>query len=235
MLRQFPLRLSRERSPTFANFIGTTNAAALQAVETLCRSGKADSLYLWGKSCGKTHLLLAAVNAVGKNGGEATYLPLREIVSLTPACLDGFDASDLLCIDDIEQVAGKPPWEEALFHLYNRIRDHNGRVLLSGDNSLASMNIGMPDLHSRLSWGASYRLHPLDDEERRKLLQQLSRERGMEMNTDVADYLLRRYSRDIKALVTLIDELDRRSLSAKQKLTIPFLRQSLSAMNSDIG
>jgi DnaA family protein len=97
------------------------------------------------------------------------------------------------------------------------------------------MKICMPDLLSRLSWGASYRLHPLNDEERRKLLKQLSQERGMEMNTDVADYLLRRYSRDIKALVALIDDLDRRSLSAKQKLTIPFLRQSLSSMNSDIG
>jgi DnaA family protein len=57
----------------------------------------------------------------------------------------------------------------------------------------------------------------------------------MAMSGDAVDYLLRRYSRDIKALVTLMDDLDKRSLSAKQKVTIPFLRQSLSEMNSGTG
>jgi DnaA family protein len=235
MLRQFPLRLSRERRPTLTNFIVCRNPKALRAVEALCDAKAADSLYLWGKSCGKTHLLLAALDAVERRGEAAVYLPMHEIVALSPACLDDFVAGDLVCIDDIEQIAGKPAWEEALFHLYNRTRDRNGRLLLSGNTSLSRLGIRLPDLQSRLSWGASYRLHQLDDEGRRELLLQLSRERGMEMTGDAVDYLLRRYSRDIRALVALMDELDRRSLSAKQKLTIPFLRQSLSAINSETG
>ena len=235
MLRQFPLKLSRERQPAFMNFIPGSNRAALQAVQALCDSTSPDSLYLWGNSCGKTHLLLAALDAVRKSGGEAVYLPLDEIVRHSPAFLEGFPGCDLVCLDDIEQIAGKPEWEEALFHLYNRIRDQKGRLLISGNSSLSRLKIAMPDLHSRLSWGASYRLLALDDDGRRKLLLQLSQERGMEMGSDAADYLLRRYSRDIKELVSLMDELDRRSLSAKQKLTVPFLRQSLSLMNSDIG
>ena len=235
MLRQFPLRLSRERQRTFRNFIVGRNARALQAIEALCVSDTADSLYLWGESCGKTHLLLAALDAVEKHGGEAVYLPMREIVALAPACLDGFIAVDLVCIDDIDQIAGNRAWEEALFHLYNRTRDHDGRLLLSGHASLPRLGIQLPDLQSRLSWGASYRIHSLDDEGRRELLLQLSRERGMEMGGDAVDYLLKRYSRDIKALVALMDELDKRSLSAKQKLTIPFLRQSLSEISSETG
>jgi DnaA family protein len=235
MLRQFPLRLSRERQRTFTNFIVGSNPKALRAVETLCKSRSGDSLYLWGKSCGKTHLLLAALDAVERHGGEAVYLPMREIVELSPDCLEGFMAGDLVCIDDIEEIAGKPAWEEALFHLYNRTRDHDGRLLLSGNTSLSRLGIELPDLKSRLSWGAIYRLHALDDQGRHELLLQLSRERGMEMSGEAVDYLLKRYSRDIKALVRLMDDLDRRSLSAKQKLTIPFLRQSLSEINSESG
>jgi len=235
MLRQYPLRLSRERQRTFTNFIVGRNAKALRAIEALCESNAADSLYLWGESCGKTHLLLAALDAVESHGGEAVYLPMREIVSLAPASLEGFNAGDLVCVDDIDQVAGDPAWEEALFHLYNRTRDHNGRLLLSGHGSLSKLGIQLPDLQSRLSWGAGYRLHPLDDGGRKELLLQLSRERGMAMSGDAVDYLLRRYSRDIKALVTLMDDLDKRSLSAKQKVTIPFLRQSLSEINSGTG
>lgn len=235
MLRQFPLRLSRERQRTFKNFIVSRNTTALRAVEALCDSQSADSLYLWGKSCGKTHLLLAALDAVERHGGEAAYLPMREMVALAPDCLDGFIARDLVCIDDIDQIAGNAAWEEALFHLYNRTRDHDGRLLLSGHASLSGLGIQLPDLQSRLSWGASYRLHSLDDEGRRELLLQLSRERGMEMSREAVDYLLNRYSRDIKALAALMDDLDKRSLSAKQKLTIPFLRQSLSEINSETG
>jgi DnaA family protein len=235
MLRQFPLRLSRERQRTFTNYIVGTNPKAVRAVEALCDSSEADSLYLWGKSCGKTHLLLAALDAVERHGAEAVYLPMREMAGLSPACLDGLIAADLVCIDDIEQIAGNPAWEEALFHLYNRTRDHNGRLLLTGHASLSRLGIQLPDLQSRLSWGANYRLRALNDEGLRELLLQLSVDRGMEMSGDAVDYLLKRYSRDIKALVVLIDDLDKRSLSAKQKLTIPFLRQSLSEINSETG
>ena len=83
MLRQFPLRLSRERQRTFTNFIVGSNPKALRAVETLCKSRSGDSLYLWGKSCGKTHLLLAALDAVERHGGEAVYLPMRDEVDPT--------------------------------------------------------------------------------------------------------------------------------------------------------
>ncbi|MEJ2307745.1 MAG: DnaA regulatory inactivator Hda [Gammaproteobacteria bacterium] len=234
MSRQFTLKLSRTRRPSFVNFIEKGNDKALVATQRLVTEPVANAIYLWGKACGKTHLLLAATNAAAEAGLQAIYLSMRDQASLDTRMLADLEEYDLVCIDDIERIARDAAWEEALFHLYNRVRERDGRLLIASDCSLAQLPVELPDLHSRLAWGASYQLLPLDDEGKRQLLLQIADEKGMAMNGDAADYLLRRYSRDVHELVALMEKLDRRSLAAKQKLTIPFLRQSLS-MISDAG
>ena len=71
MSKQFPLKLSRARRPSFRNFLGKDNNKALAALERLVTRSEANSIYLWGNACGKTHLLLAASNAVDEAGSPA--------------------------------------------------------------------------------------------------------------------------------------------------------------------
>jgi DnaA family protein len=232
MQQQFPLTLSRERRPTFDNFIADGNEEAVAAIRGLVATGRADSIYLSGDGCGKTHLLLAASNATDAAGKSAIYLSMKEIAATDPDLVKDLPPCDLLCIDDIDRIAGDARWEEALFRLYNQVRDAGGCLLIAGKRNLANLQLRLPDLLSRLGWGASYQIQTLGDEARKRLLLQIAVDKGMEMKADAADYLLKRYSRDIRALVELMELLDRRSLAAKQKLTIPFLRQSLSAINA---
>jgi DnaA family protein len=49
--------------------------------------------------------------------------------------------------------------------------------------------------------------------------------RGMEMNDEVANFIINRSSRSAKELFSLLDVLDRKSLADKRKLTIPFVRE----------
>ena len=234
MSRQYTLKLSRTRRPSFGNFLENGNRKALVAIQLLVATQEANAIYLWGKACGKTHLLLAATNAAAEAGQQSIYLSMRDLESLDTRMLADLEEYDLVCIDDIERIARDAAWEEALFHLYNRVRERGGRLLIASDCSLAQLPVELPDLHSRLAWGASYQLLPLDDEGKRLLLLQIADEKGMAMTGEAADYLLRRFSRDVHELVALMEKLDRHSLAAKQKLTIPFLRQSLSLI-SDAG
>jgi DnaA family protein len=178
---------------------------------------------------GRSHLLQAACTRVA----GALYLPLRELRDEDPELLlEGLENCPLLCLDDIDAVLDDRRWCEALFHLFNRqIGDpaapSAGKWLVTAAAAAAQLVCALPDLQSRLGWGVLYRLVELDDEGRARLLQFRGRQRGMVIGDDVAAYILRRHDRDGAALSALLDRLDRESLRAGQRITIPFVRSLL--------
>ncbi|MGL5364634.1 MAG: DnaA regulatory inactivator Hda, partial [Plesiomonas shigelloides] len=135
----------------------------------------------------------------------------------------------LVCIDNIELIAGDPEWELAIFDLYNRIREQGRtRLLIAGDQAPRQLNLTLPDLASRLDWGQIYKLYPLADEDKLQALQARARLRGFEMPEDVGRFLLKRLSRDMRTLFDTLDKLDHASIAAQRKLTIPFVKEILS-------
>jgi DnaA family protein len=72
-------------------------------------------------------------------------------------------------------------------------------------------------------------LHPLDDAGRRDVLRDRAQRRGLILEDAALDWLLTRTDRDLGALVALLDRLDRASLAAQRRITVPFLRQTLGA------
>jgi DnaA family protein len=220
--QQLPLRIGLRDSATFANFLPAANAQAIYALQ----QQQEPFLYLWGgRGSGKSHLLQAASHAVTEDGGSAAYLPLAELSQMSPELLEGMERMQLVCIDEIECIAGNGPWEQGLFHLYNRLRDSGNRLVVAGQAAPASLGIILPDLVSRLGWGPVYHLESLSDEEKAEALCLRAAQRGMEMPAEVAGYLLNRAPRDMQALFALLDELDEVSLAAQRKLTIPFVRE----------
>ncbi len=74
----------------------------------------------------------------------------------------------------------------------------------------------------------TFHLHPLDDQERLAALKLRARVRGMELPDDVGRYILHRGSRELGELCRALETLDQASLSAKRKLTIPFVKGALN-------
>lgn len=219
---QLTLGIGLRDSATFGNFLPDGNELVVQALQDETET----TLYLWGPAgCGRTHLLQALCHQAVTRGAAPAYLPLRELVALSPAMLEGLEQQAVIGIDDVQAVAGRPEWEEALFHLYNRVRDAGHRLVASGEAPPQGLGLALPDLVTRLGWGPVFRLVALDDAGKRRALQLRARGRGMELPDEVADYLLRRSPRDMASLFSLLDQLDQASLAAQRKLTIPFVRQ----------
>jgi DnaA family protein len=65
----------------------------------------------------------------------------------------------------------------------------------------------------------------LNDAEKAQALRLRARARGMEMPEAVASHLLQRHARDMAALFVLLERLDRASLAAQRRLTVPFVRE----------
>jgi DnaA family protein len=89
------------------------------------------------------------------------------------------------------------------------------------------LGIGLPDLISRLSACTQLVLRPLDEGARRQLLRERALLRGIELDDNVLDWLFARGRRDLVSLLDLLERVDRASLAAKRRVTVPFLREML--------
>lgn len=221
---QLPLRIGLRDGASFENFHAGDNCTAVHAI----RSATETCLFLWGAAgTGKTHLLQAACHAANARGEQSAYLPGADLRQLAPSLLDGLEQLALVCIDDIHAVAGAGDWERGLFDLYNRCRDAGTRVLVAAANAPGGLDIALPDLVSRLSWGPVYQLRPLSDGDKLEALRLRAGARGFSLPPEVARYLLHHVARDTKSLFALLEQMDRASLAAQRKLTIPFVRELL--------
>ena len=217
---QLPLKLLLTESATFSNFYPGENIQLVNALQ----EGFDGCLFYWGGTgVGKTHLLHAICHEYMNKGAKPVYLPLDDH-ELDPLILEGLENYDLVCLDNIHAVAGQDNWETALFHLYNRVQENNTCLVISSTRPLASLDVKLADLLSRLGWGLVFQLLQLNDDDKQKALQQWAAIRGLEMNNEVAQYLLKHCPRDMKSLFEMLDRLDHASLAAQRKLTIPFVR-----------
>ncbi len=225
MPQQLALGLSLRPSVDFASFIIGRNGEAVSRLRTPLDP----FVYLWGESgSGKSHLLQAACLQAHREGRLPAYLPLKAEREIDPEMLDGLEGYALVCLDDLERIAGKSEWERAIFNLFNLLRENGGQLVVAADAPPAGLSIELPDLASRLTWGPCYHLIPLDDSERLELLLASAERRGMSMSAETASFLLQRTPRDIHYLTLLMDRLDSASLAAQRRLTIPFVREVLN-------
>jgi DnaA family protein len=222
---QLPLGIGWTDSSSFENFHAGSNAEALAHLTQLHEMPGAKAAYLWGApGAGKTHLLHALCHAAAQRGEGSAYLPLGRHAEWAPQIVEGFEHCTVVCLDDIDAIAGNAAWEEALFHLFNRVAEHGHAFVAAGRQAPAQLSIKLADLRSRTQCGLVLQLHPLDESQSIAALQLRARRRGFELPDEVANYLLRRCPRDTASLFQLLDRLDAASLAAQRKLTIPFVR-----------
>jgi len=197
---------------------------------------KANAFYLFGMpGVGKSHLLHASCTFASNLGKTSVCLSFSELMqgaadaaaSTSVEVLVGLEQIDLICLDDLQLIAGNKDWQQAVFDLYNRVTEQNKLLLLSGTQSANQLGITLPDLVSRLTWGFTEQLKELDDADKLMALQYRAQQRGVVLQDDVAKFLLNRLSRDMSSLLSSLDKLDQASIREQRKITIPFIKEIL--------
>ena len=226
--QQLALAIPLNHELTFEEFSFYGNEWLKPAIQPLLNGEGHQFVYVWGeKGCGKSHFLQALCHAFDQKS-TSIYLPLDILKPLGAEILDGLDTQDLICIDNIDIIAGDCVWEEAIFHLYNRIKDTgHTHLVISATHPAQQTALQLPDLKSRLTSGLTVMLKELDDEHKIQMLSSHAEKRGFELPSSVGQFILSRISRDMGELQSLIDKLDKASLQAKRKITIPFVKMVL--------
>jgi DnaA family protein len=227
---QIPLPLEPRRPDRLEDFIAGPNRRALAAVHQLLDEPDGFLVLEGVRGTGKSHLLNAACHAARDRGLGAFYLALGGLPPAAAASLEGLQALDLLCIDDVDRVAGEPAWEEALFRCFNSVRAAGGRLLVSTTRPLSTIDFHLPDLASRLGWGVRQRLRVLDDAGKLTLLQQRAEMLRIDVPTDVQQYLLKHGKRDPASLLAALERLKDAAFSEKRRITVPLARRTLERL-----
>lgn len=233
---QLPLTLRHSPDQRLDTYVHAPDGAVeqLRALATQAGAGVEGAgfqgVYLTGPAgVGKTHLLLATCAAAEAAGRRAAYLPLVAAAGRLRDALEALEGNDVLALDGLDIVAGHRDDEVALFDTHNRARQAGITLLYAARDIPDAIGLGLPDLRSRLGQCTRITLSPLDDEGRREVLRQRAQRRGLAMDDAALDWLLKRVGRDLGGLTALLDRLDRASLAAQRRITVPFLRQTLGA------
>lgn len=221
---QLPLAVQLPDDETFATYVCGDNLELVQVLQ----QQQQGLIYLWGTAgVGKSHLLHALCAATNE---PAMYLPLGELKDqMQPQVLQGLEHYPLLCLDDVDAIADSENWCLELFGLLNRVKDYGtGVIIVTAHSAPSALQVAIADVHSRLQWGVTLQVKPLSDEDKAQALQRRAKTFGLHLGDETAQFMVQRLGRDMRGLMNCLARLDRASIAAKRRLTIPFVKDVLA-------
>ncbi|WP_297691550.1 chromosomal replication initiator protein DnaA [Phenylobacterium sp.] len=186
---------------------------------------------------GKTHLLNALAWAAIRQepSRRVVYLTAERFTSTfvkalqdrqTAAFKDELRNADLLLIDDVHFVAGKPTTQEELFHTLIALVEDGRRVVMTADRSPTEISEMEPRLRSHLQAGLVCGIEPADRNLRLGILQRklatLAGQGGFraEARPEVLQFLADRFTDSVRELEGALNTLVARVGSQLAALTL---------------
>lgn len=200
---------------SFDNFvIGSSNrfshAAAVAVAEAPAKAY--NPLFIYGGSgLGKTHLL----HAIGHysqslyKGIRLRYVSSEEFTNdfinaiannRAPEFQARYREIDILLIDDIQFLQGKDSTQEAFFHTFNTLHDHNKQVVVTSDLPPKQLTGFEDRMRSRFEWGLITDVQAPDLETRIAILRKKAASERIDINDDVVEYMASKVSSNIREL-----------------------------------
>lgn len=191
-------------SYTFERFIvGKCNKFAHAAAYAVAHNPEMsyNPLLIWGQSgLGKTHLLYAIGGEMRRRKRAARIVYIKgddftnELVSsirlgMAEQFREKYRQADLLLVDDIQFIAGKPQTQEEFFHTFNTMHEAGKQIVLTSDRPPKEILTLEDRLRTRFEWGLLADIQAPDLETRMALVQAKADVLHFKIPHDVTEYI----------------------------------------------
>lgn len=218
-LQQLTLDLRPEVQPTLANFIVGPNQALLAALRRQRVATDGSWLYVWGApGSGRSHLLQAIVSESLASGRSSAYMPADSGGDWL------LEQGQFLALDDVDQLDA--PGQAALFRALIQAPAAQASLVLAGHAPPQQLSL-REDVRTRIGQALVFEIQALSDADQGALLIEHASARGMRLEAELVEYLLRHGRRDQAWQMRVLDAVDAVSLSQSRPITLPLLREIL--------
>lgn len=229
---------------TFDNFIeGECNrlvrSAAMSVSVNPGNHTPFNPLYIYGDSgLGKTHVAHAIGNEVRQRFPElhVLYVAMSKFQAQyqtaninhnVPAFIHYYQAVDVLILDDIQELSGKPGTQNAFFNIFNHLQMSGKQLVLISDKPPVELKDIEERLLTRFKWGLSAEIRIPDYETKVKIIRAKANQMNADIPDDVVCYLAEHISANIREIEGAISSLVANSTFMNKRITIALAKEVL--------
>ncbi|MBQ3844007.1 MAG: chromosomal replication initiator protein DnaA [Bacteroidales bacterium] len=189
---------------------------------------------------GKTHICQAIGLETKKYHPELTVLYVNAeqfLMQFQASCRNNSSKSsrddfvhfyqmiDVLIIDDIQFLSGKPKTQDTLFHIFNHLQQTGKQLIFTCDKPPAEIKDMEQRLISRFKWGLSAEMSLPDVETRRNILKRKAYNEGVELPEDVVNYIAEHIKTNVREMEGFLISLIAQSSLNRKSITISLAKQ----------
>lgn len=213
---------------SFDNFIqGVSNMLPRSVGMAIAKNPKQTTfnpLFVFGHSgVGKTHLVNAIGRAIKEQHPEKRVLYLSAHLfhvqfvdairkNVTNDFIRFYQQIDVLIIDDIHEFVGMEKTQDTFFHIFNHLKQNGKQIILTCDRPPVDLQGMNERLITRFKWGLLAELQQPDEELRRNILINKIHSNGLDIPTDVIDYISKNVTESVRELEGVLNSLMARSV-----------------------
>ena len=208
----------------FENFVvGSSNKFMYAAARAVSEEPgiRYNPLFVYGGAgLGKTHIMHAIGNAIKVSHPSMRVLyvssetfisefiaSIRATKSESSRFREKYRGADVLMIDDIQFITGRPETQDQMFHTFNELYQANKQLIFSSDRPPKEISDIEERLRSRFEWGLIADVQPPDLETRIAILQKKAQIEKYNIPTEVLTFMAERLSNNIRDMESLLNKV----------------------------
>ncbi len=198
-------------------------------------------LYIYGNSgLGKTHLVQAIghdvrerhphlqVLYVSMNKFQAQFQTAyknREI----PDFIHFYQTIDVLIIDDIQELTGKPGTQNAFFNIFNHLQLAGKQIIMTSDKSPVELKDIEDRLLTRFKWGFATQIGQPNYETKCQIIECKAQRNNAALSSTVVEYLANNIMSNVREIEGVLSAIVANAKFMGKKITISLAREILKS------